>query len=327
MPKFSVIIPVYNAEKYIDECVQSVLNQTFSDFEMLLIDDGSKDHSTEICERYAKQDRRVRVIHKKNGGASSARNLGLDYACGKYIIFLDSDDYWNDINALACLNDEMADNTDIIVFGCTDFFMSKNTKVVTRNGYDLDIFSTDDRNIILHYLFSEKLIPGGPTIFAVSRSLIEKNNIRFKEGIQAEDYDYVFCVFLNSVHIKAVNNPFYIYRKDVKTSVTSQGSLKIIKGIEYTIEKWLPVFEKCDHKTLKGDYLNYLSFIYTTGFVIMGALKKSERKQAIESMKRYRYILKYGYWKKTRLVRKLVKILGLNLFSRFANIYFYRIRK
>lgn len=92
-PKISVIVPVYKAEAYLHRCVDSLLAQTFQDFEVLLVDDGSPDRSGEICDEYARKDSRVRVFHKENGGVSSARNLGLDNAKGKWITFVDSDDY------------------------------------------------------------------------------------------------------------------------------------------------------------------------------------------------------------------------------------------
>ena len=96
-PKISVIVPVYNEEKYLRRCIDSILAQTFTDFELLLIDDGSKDKSGEICDEYAEKDLRVRAFHKLNGGVSSARNIGLDKARGEWICFVDSDDYVNNI--------------------------------------------------------------------------------------------------------------------------------------------------------------------------------------------------------------------------------------
>ena len=93
MPIISVIVPVYNVEKYLNRCIDSILAQTFSDFELLLIDDGSKDKSGEICDQYAEKDDRIKVLHKENGGASAARNTGIDHAVGEYIMFADSDDY------------------------------------------------------------------------------------------------------------------------------------------------------------------------------------------------------------------------------------------
>lgn len=91
-PTFSVIVPVYNVEKYLQECINSILSQSITDFELLLIDDGSSDKSGIICDEYASKDKRIKVFHKENGGVSSARNMGLDYARGKWISFIDSDD-------------------------------------------------------------------------------------------------------------------------------------------------------------------------------------------------------------------------------------------
>ena len=91
--KISVIVPVYNVETYQARCVDSILNQSYANLEVILVDDGSKDASGSICDKYAEKDNRIRVIHKENGGLSSARNAGLDVACGEYITFVDSDDW------------------------------------------------------------------------------------------------------------------------------------------------------------------------------------------------------------------------------------------
>ena len=93
MSQISIIVPVYNVEKYLSRCIDSILNQTFDDFELILIDDGSPDHSGAICDDYAKKDNRILVIHKENGGLSDARNAGINIASGEYIMFVDSDDY------------------------------------------------------------------------------------------------------------------------------------------------------------------------------------------------------------------------------------------
>lgn len=96
MPTISVIIPAYNVEKYLDKCMNSVLNQSFTDFEVLLIDDGAKDSTVQLCDKYAEKDTRVKTYHKKNGGLSDARNYGLERISGKYVTFIDSDDYIDD---------------------------------------------------------------------------------------------------------------------------------------------------------------------------------------------------------------------------------------
>lgn len=94
MPKVSFVIPIYNTEKYLNQCVDSLLCQTFNDFEIILVDDGSQDDSPQICDRYSEVDSRVKVIHKENGGQADARNIGTLQAQGDYIIFVDSDDFW-----------------------------------------------------------------------------------------------------------------------------------------------------------------------------------------------------------------------------------------
>ena len=93
MPKVSIIVPIYKAEKYLHRCVDSIIAQTFTDWELLLVDDGSPDRSGEICDEYTGRDNRIRVIHKENGGVSSARNAGLDVAKGQWVVFVDSDDW------------------------------------------------------------------------------------------------------------------------------------------------------------------------------------------------------------------------------------------
>lgn len=97
---FSIIIPVYRTENFLHKCIDSVLSQTYPNFELILVDDGSPDNCPLICEEYAQHDNRVHVIHKSNGGAASARNVGIRAAHGDYIMFTDSDDYWNDSTAL-----------------------------------------------------------------------------------------------------------------------------------------------------------------------------------------------------------------------------------
>ena len=122
----SVIVPIYNAENYLHECVDSILAQTIHDIEVILVDDGSTDESENICDAYCLKDNRVRVFHKTNGGISSARNLGLKYAQGEYISFIDSDD-WIDINALEDMyNLAKKENSDIVICDMIDHYITDN---------------------------------------------------------------------------------------------------------------------------------------------------------------------------------------------------------
>ena len=124
---FSVVVPVYNVEKYLRECVDSILAQSFEDFELILVDDGSKDSSGAICDEYAQQDARVKVIHKENGGQSTARNLGIEAAKGEFAIFLDSDDMICDNNFFADIHGVAEGNTDVIVFRYCKYYSDGRT--------------------------------------------------------------------------------------------------------------------------------------------------------------------------------------------------------
>lgn len=323
MPRFSIIVPVYNVEKYLAECVESVLAQTFSDWEMILVDDGSPDQCPRLCDEWAEKDNRIKVVHKENGGLSSARNAGIRHCKGDYLLFLDSDDFYNDKNALKIFNEKLNENeTDVLIFGCTDFNMNTGKTVVSRTGYDLDLIAKNNYVDTLHYLLSSKMIPGGATIFCVKRSLIVHNDILFKEGIQDEDYDFVLSIFTACKSITAIDDPFYSYRKGRPGSITGSSNIKMINGIEYTVNKWLERSEKIENAVIKKDVLNYIAFIYSTGFVVCGRMERKKRKEALKIMNKYISVLKFAYWKKPKLAFVAVKLIGTNFFSLAAAKYF-----
>ncbi|MEX1307565.1 MAG: glycosyltransferase family 2 protein, partial [Eubacteriales bacterium] len=134
--KVSIIIPIYNVERYIDQCVKCVLDQSYVFTEVILSDDGSTDSSGAICDDWAKKDKRIKVIHDENRGASMARNRGIDLATGNYIIFLDSDDYWEGENVLAEMMAQLEQSdADMLVFGYSKLFEPQGTiKAITPIG-------------------------------------------------------------------------------------------------------------------------------------------------------------------------------------------------
>lgn len=144
MPKISVIIPVYNAEKYIKKCIESVLSQSFSDFELLLVDDGSTDQSGEICDSYAKTDKRIKVIHKQNGGVSTARNAGLLNSSGEYIGFIDSDDYIEPEMYSVLIDNIEKFQCDISICGFKVFNEDMNRVERVQNSGKIEILSQEE---------------------------------------------------------------------------------------------------------------------------------------------------------------------------------------
>ena len=137
-PLISIIVPVYKAEKYLHKCVDSLLEQTFTDFEILLVDDGSPDKSGEICDEYAEKDSRIRVFHKENGGVSSARNLALDNAKGEFVMFLDSDDWLDNVCLDVCINTINDNVLDVLQFGFMYVYDTYQVSKVKRYSSILD---------------------------------------------------------------------------------------------------------------------------------------------------------------------------------------------
>lgn len=129
--KISFVIPVYKVEQYIEQCVDSVLNQTYKDIEVVLVDDGSPDNCPKMCDEYALEDNRIKVVHKPNGGLSDARNAGLSVATGDYVIFMDSDDFWTSNNHLEQLIEIVKINPDcdFVGFNCSYFYPDTDSYV------------------------------------------------------------------------------------------------------------------------------------------------------------------------------------------------------
>lgn len=207
-PLISVIVPVYNVEKYLKKCIHSIINQTLKDIEIILVDDGSTDNSPKILDDYEKKDKRVKVIHKENGGQGSARNAGLDISRGKYIGFVDSDD-WIDLNMYEELyKDIVKNNSDISV--CSRKIFDENNNLngkVELNNEVIDLSKFEIEN----YITKRLLFPH--TVSACNK--IYKNdilkNIRFKgvTEVGSEDTLFNYCVLFNVKTISSINTTYY----------------------------------------------------------------------------------------------------------------------
>lgn len=255
MPLISIIVPVYNSEKTLNRCIDSILNQTFCDWELLLIDDGSIDRSNEICVQYASIDRRVKVFHKTNGGVSSARNVGLDNAKGHWITFCDSDDFVYP-NWLKNYTDNISDGIDLIcqAFECDKTlvheFKDKRIFGLTYKGCNQDGILLLDENHILGYLW----------IKLFKRSIVDFYKLRFDVRFNYwEDQEFCFRYFSHIKNMvctekvgyyyyvpdwvykyKKSNNMFYIYQSLYESSMKIYGG-KINKLITYFLDCWIGV--------------------------------------------------------------------------------------
>lgn len=212
-PVISVIVPVYNSEKYLPDCLESILGQTFGDFELLLIDDGSQDNSGSICDKYASRDSRVHVFHRDNGGVSSARNFGLENARGEWIAFIDSDDFIvNDTfeKIISCVMDI---DVSIVQYSITS---------------DIECLGKSNKNSNpcspYEYIHKGLFLVGMPGNF-IKRTTIYENHIRFNESLKlAEDMIFVFSCIASSKKCQRLYDVLYYYRDNPDGSSNNKSS-------------------------------------------------------------------------------------------------------
>lgn len=218
MPAISVIVPVYNAEKYLHRCIDSILAQSFTDFELLLINDGSRDKSGKICDEYALKDSRIRVFHKENEGASSARNLGLDNICGEWITFVDSDD-WIDAELYEkMLVSALTTDSDIVVCGVK---IEDDDKCLSRLECPQSYASKASLSN-LHMI--EGPIYSSLWNKLIKKSLFKNYNIRFEPRLRMWDDLYVILrIRYFNPKINVIENIYYHYIMTDSPSITKSG--------------------------------------------------------------------------------------------------------
>lgn len=205
MPKLSVIVPVYKAEKYINKCLDTILSQTFTDFELILVDDGSPDKCGEICEQYAKSDNRIKVFHKENGGVSSARNLGLSEASGDYIAFVDPDDYIENNMFEEAISFLQKNNGDIICFEVCEVKGLRN-----KIGYHFDSDKIMTGSKALNFIL-EDIIDNSPCNKIYKKEVW--HNIRFPNGRRYEDVATIYRTFAQANMVVYLKKALYYYIK------------------------------------------------------------------------------------------------------------------
>ncbi len=216
MKTISVIIPVYNVEKYLVQSIESVINQTYKNLEIILVDDGSPDNSGAICDEYAKKDARIKVIHKQNGGLSSARNAALDVATGDYVAFLDSDDYLS-LNAFEkCIETFSKTNADACIFS------HYTTDGINHTAHSLplekDVYEDSEiRSIILPSFIGQKTATEQPLLGFIwrqvfKRSIIDDLRFRSEREYFAEDVVFDLEIYTKINKLSVINEPLLYYR-------------------------------------------------------------------------------------------------------------------
>ncbi|WP_373472225.1 glycosyltransferase [Carnobacterium alterfunditum] len=248
-PLVSVIVPVYNVDRYIEECLDSIVKQTYRELQIIVIDDGSTDESNQKVRPYL-SDSRVRLIEQVNTGLSGARNTGLGAACGKYVLFVDSDDYLA-LTAIENLVDLMKKNhADLIRFNGRAFLDGLN-EPIKQNNYDFShrlqegVKYIDDRFEVNRRTFASPVY-----LYMVKKEVIEQNNLSFYEGILHEDELFTTQVFLNSRSMTYAN-AFYYNRRYRENSIMTDQSQERLKQ---TLDSYLIIFKELEKMYLDKKY-------------------------------------------------------------------------
>lgn len=218
-PKISVIVPVYNAEKYVKRCIISVIHQSFKSWELILVDDGSNDQSATIIDNYLQKDTRIVFIRKDNGGASSARNLGIEAATGEWLAFVDADDYLNTDYLQSLVYTQLRYNADLICGGHVK--ITTNGKICKKREYPEMYFEKKDFNEMLKK--GLLMLQKAPWAKLYQKSIIDKYSIRFIKGaITGEDEIFMYTYFLHCNSVAFSSSTGYNYNM-MDNSLTTQG--------------------------------------------------------------------------------------------------------
>lgn len=282
--KFSIIVPVYNAQAYLNQTIESVLKQTYKDFELILVNDGSTDSSLSICNEYQQKDDRVTVINKQNLGAASARNSGLDVAQGDYVMFLDADDEmtWN---CLSCLNSEILNNSPQAILGNFITWYNKSIGVRKCIEDNVSVFIPFYQNksfveLMSDYIEKNYQMPWNPYQIVYSLKFINSIHARYDTKYTvAEDCNFFYNVFNKITEYRVINKSFVLHRVKVHHSLMNVQNKKNIMSQFIVFEKF---FNHAGIFPNKRNAKSYFADRIANTIVLCGYIKnKTDRKQCL----------------------------------------------
>ena len=283
-PLFSIIVPIYNVERYLEQCIESVLAQDYQNYELILVDDGSPDNSIDICAKYAKQYSNIVFIHKINGGVSDARNAGIQIARGEYLMFLDSDDYWEGTTVLSDLQKIITENNPDIIFNyMSSIYPDKIVNHYINRDKLIGSFREDFQG-----LYQDGIYLGFPFTKTIKRELILTNHLFFIKGRSFEDVAWSFFLtkYINSYAI--YKNCFYMYRRERKGSISSVATSKNQVSLFQNLSDVITEIEnmKLNNELLPG-FKKYVDDIYRYVMTCYELLPENEKVDFLNVKEKY----------------------------------------
>ncbi len=330
MPFLSIIIPVYNAEKYLDDCFRSIRKQSFTDYEVIIIDDGSKDASPGICDKVSAEDVRFKTFHVPNGGPSRARNTGFLKATGQYIYCIDNDDYIDGEDLFQKIHDSLAEHpVDVLQTGATYI---KDGEIVPRKILSLSVVGSDDisspaktiYNLIVHGNYETSCWTK-----VISRQFLLDNELFFDESLTVEDLDWNmrFLPLIKKYNLLPRSDYIHVYRAGSVSTTSGKKLLKNCNDQVVTIRKWQSFWEQYQKNVkIKKAALGYLCYQFCITLALSMNLETNDRQEIKKSLNALKHILRYGIGKRERMAYFIFLFSGLRGVNLVSNIYYKFLR-
>lgn len=319
----SVIIPVFNVERYLTDCIESVLSQTISNIEIILVDDGSTDKSGEICDLYKKKDKRIKVIHKSNGGLSDARNVGVIESKGNVIAFIDSDDVVSKFFLEVLFREMMIQNTDMVCLSNSVWFHTGDSikQRLLHENKTCNSFTVSPKEALKQMLYQK--IPTGAPFHLCKRNLIEKNP--FPKGFLYEDLATTYKHIISSSKISIVNMPLYGYRlrNDSIMKMSFNTNKLCITAITPHLFKDVINYDKKLKEAVS-------SRCFTALFNVFKQIPSEDiesQKQIWNEIRKYRKTIIFDFdiiGKKTTKLAALISLMGMKITHCLTATFYYR---
>lgn len=326
--KISFIIPIYNVEKYLEQCVDSVLNQSYRDIEVVLVDDGSPDGCPAICDAYEQKDKRVKVVHKPNGGLSDARNAGLEVATGDYVIFVDSDDFWmsnGDLEKLVTVVREHPE-CDFVGFNCS-YYYPESQNYRKWVAYDEKLSIPADKDTSMCKLVASGTMPMSACLKIIKRESLKDIGLTFKKGLLSEDIPWFIDLLEGCKKCMFVNHYVYAYRQNVSGSITNtpgERSFNSLFGIvKSEIEK---IKERRFSPPAIESLYSFIAYEFCILLAMLNYLPSEIQNNKRKELYKYKWLLQYTTNPKVKKVSFINKLFGIRITEFVLRFYLQKIR-
>jgi len=322
--KVSIIIPVFNTESYVKQCITSIINQDYQDVEIIAVNDGSTDRSAEICDQLSAFDERIKVYHRANEGAASTRNFGLSKAKGNWVIFVDSDDFWRNHTGLSDLMNFSKTLTypfDFIIFNYTRYFQ-KDDKFINRPDFPEKLASEHPKLAKVEWLMQNQFIPAPPWGKLIKTEFLKRHNINFINKRSSEDIPWFINLLESAENFSVSNLRFHVYRKQVQGALTSSFSPSKFENLLDIVKTESIRLRKDSNKDpLKILILSFIAYEYVILLSTSANFKGRVYFEKYQELTKLKWLLDYDTVKAVRKVKTFKKLVPNSYIPKVLHVY------